>query len=293
MLWSLSQHKLRRTSRRPGCGFLARRRRQRRNGWSPACLRPRKTAVRKPLTCKGAFKSLHCPGQFRDQGDTDEKATARLLRQVRLIRFDYEAKPSRHVNEAVADCQKILRSGDPAEARKLWNRLTGIADSKRPAGGFLDLPGLLQELRGEFVLAEHPDFTRDWETLGRHSQEDMSDVRTDIGGQCSLPRHDVLAAAQGSLDQRRACFLAGELGSGKSALAKEIATARYRRVIWLTAQMLDHGARSEVERALHLGQPIVEIVVSSPEPCLIVFDGVEGCPERALRMAALSIRFQP
>jgi hypothetical protein len=194
------------------------------------------------------------------------------------------------VNEAVADCQKILRSGDPAEARKLWIRLAGIADSKRPAGGSLDLPGLLQELRGEFDLVEHPDFTRNWEALERRSQEEMSDVHTDIGGQRSLPRHDALAVIQTSLDERGACFLAGESGSGKSALAKEIATARYRRVIWLSAQMLDHGARSAVERALHLSQPIVEIVLSSPEPCLIVFDGIEGCPERALRMAAHLVR---
>ena len=54
--------------------------------------------------------------------------------------------------------------------------------------------------------------------------------------------------------------------------------------------MLDHDARSEVERALHLNQPIVEIVRSSPVPCLIVFDGLEGYPERALRVAAHLVR---
>jgi len=210
--------------------------------------------------------------------------------QVRLIRFDYEAKPSRHMNEAIADCQKILRSRDAAEAKKLWNRLTGIADQKRPAGGSLDLPELLQELRGEFDLAEHPDFARDWETLGQRAQEEMSDIRADIGGQRSLARPEVLAAVQAALDRRGACFLVGESGSGKSALAKEIAGAGYRRVIWFTGQMLDHGARSEVERGLRLNQPIVEIVRSSAVPCLIVFDGVEGYPERALRVVAHLIR---
>ena len=239
---------------------------------------------------RALFKSLHCPKALRDPGDTDEKAIVRLLRQVRLMRFDYDAMPSRHLDEAVADCQKVLNSGDPAEAGELWKRLTGISDEKRPAGGSLDLAGLLQELRGQFDLAEHPDFARDWEILGRRSQEELSEVRTDIGGQRSLPRQDVLAAVQSALDQRGACFLAGESGSGKSALAKEIVAAHYRRVIWLTGQMLDHGARSEVERALHLNQPIVEIARSSPVPCLIVFDGVEGYPERALRVAAHLVR---
>jgi hypothetical protein len=123
---------------------------------------------------RALFKSLRCPRELQDQGETDELATARLLRQVRLIRFDYEAKPSRHANEAVGDCQKTQRSDDPSEAEQLWNRLTGIADQKRPAGGSLDLPELLQELAGEFDLAGHPDFARDWEALGRRSQEEMS-----------------------------------------------------------------------------------------------------------------------
>jgi hypothetical protein len=239
---------------------------------------------------RALFKSLHCPKELRDRGDTDQKATACLLRQVRLVRFDYEAMPSRHVVEAIVNCQKVLRSGEPAEAEELWKRLRAIADEKRPAGGSLDLPELLQELRGQFELAGHPDFASDWDTLVRRSQEEMSDIRTDIGGQTHLPRQDVLAAAQSALNQRGACFLAGESGSGKSALAKEMVAACYRRVIWLTGQMLDHSARSEVERALHLNQSIVEIAGTSPVPCLIVFDGIEGYPERALRVAAHLIR---
>jgi hypothetical protein len=239
---------------------------------------------------RALFESLHCPKELRDQGDTDEKATVRLLCQVRLMRFDYEAIPSRRLDEAVADYQKVLRSSNPAEAGELWKRLTGIADEKRPAGGSLDLPGLLQELRGEFDLVGHPDFARDWDILARRSQEEMSDIRIDIGGQSHLPRQDVLAAVQTAFDQRGTCFLAGESGSGKSALAKEIAAARYRRVIWLTGQMLDHSARSEVERSLHLNRPIVDLARSSSVPCVIVFDGVEGYPERALRVAAHLIR---
>jgi len=54
--------------------------------------------------------------------------------------------------------------------------------------------------------------------------------------------------------------------------------------------MLDHGARSEVERGLHLNQPIIEIARASPVPCLIVFDGVEAYAERALRVAGHFIR---
>lgn len=239
---------------------------------------------------RALFDSLRCPKEFRHRGETDEKATVRLLGQVRLVRFDYEATPSRHLDEAVADCQRVLGSGDLAEARELWERLTGIADETRPVGGSLDLPGLLQKLRGQFDLAGHPDFNRDWQTLVQRSQQEMSEVRTDIGGQCTLPRPEVLAAAQSALNERRGCFLAGESGSGKSALAKAVGTGCYRRVIWLTGHMLEHAGHSEVQRALHLNHPVVEIVRSSPVPCLMVFDGVEGYPERALRVAAHLVR---
>lgn len=234
---------------------------------------------------RALFKSLGCPQEFRDLGDTDEKARVRLLQRIRLIRFDFQTKPSRHANEAVADCQKVLRSGDPAEAVKLWDRLQGICHQERPAGGSVDLRGVLRELRGEFDLVGHPNFARDWQVLGRLSLEEMADVRADIGGLASLPREETLAAIQTALEARGACFLAGELGSGKSALAKQIATKHYRRVLWFTPQMLDHP-RLDVESALQLSHPIAEIVSSSPGPCLIVFDAVESYTENALRMAA-------
>jgi hypothetical protein len=66
----------------------------------------------------------------------DEAAHDRvlLIRDVRVIKFDYEAKPSSDYSRALLDCQNCLSSGDAVEALNLWERLVGIADEKRPAG---------------------------------------------------------------------------------------------------------------------------------------------------------------
>jgi hypothetical protein len=112
--------------------------------------------------------SFACPESLRGGGAHDDIATIDVLRRVRLLHFDYEHTPSRDHVRALEDCQRLLRSGDAAEAEKLWRRLTGIADEKR-TGGSIDLAQLLDKLRGEFNLRDHPDYRRDWEVLNRAS----------------------------------------------------------------------------------------------------------------------------
>jgi hypothetical protein len=82
------------------------------------------------------------------------------------------------------------------------------------------------------------------------------------------------------------CILVGESGSDKSALAKEVALTDYPRTIWLSARSLDHEVTADFERALGLRHPFIDILRMSPSRCLIVFDGVEGYTERALRLIA-------
>jgi hypothetical protein len=180
---------------------------------------------------RALFESFTCPTELRSDRDTGNVAAVQLMRCVRLLHFDYEANLSRDHAQALADCQRLLRSGDAAEAERLWGCLVGVADSNRPAGGSIDLPKLLAELRGEFVLRGHPNYRRDVEVLERLSHELMADIRTEIAGLPPLPRVADRAAVHTCLDRHRACLLVGESGSGKSALAKEIGQTRYRHVI--------------------------------------------------------------
>ena len=195
--------------------------------------------------------SFACPESLRGSGVHDDVATIDVLRRVRLLHFDYEQTPSRDYARALADCQRILRSGDAAEAEKLWQRLTGIADEKR-TGGSINLAQLLERLRREFDLCDHPDYRRDWEELNRAGQEAMADVRTEIANLPPLTRDADRTAVQTHLDEHGACFLVGDLGSGKSALAKAIGLANYRRVLWLGPDALDWDTMPQFERAANI-----------------------------------------
>ena len=67
------------------------------------------------------------------------------------------------------------------------------------------------------------------------------------------------------------CFLVGELGSGKSALAKQIASSDYPRTVWLTPSSLDYETEMERDRALGLVHPFALVLHLAPERYL---DGV-------------------
>lgn len=233
---------------------------------------------------RALFESFACPEELRSNGDTGNLATADLMRHVRLFHFDFEAVPSRDHALALADCQRLLKSGDATEAERLWDRLIGIADARR-TGGSIDLPQALAELRGAFELSDHPDYRRDAEALGRLSRDLMADIRTQIAGLAPLPRVADRAKVQAHLDEHRACLLVGESGCGKSALAKEIAQSRYGRVAWIAENTLDYETAAEFERSIGISRPVAEVLAALPESCLIVFDGIERYAPRALRLA--------
>src|SRR5208282_2886239 len=68
---------------------------------------------------RALFASLRCPDELRNEGDASDSAALQLLWRVRLMRFDFEATPSRNHDHALRDCQNVLRSGDAEEAKSL------------------------------------------------------------------------------------------------------------------------------------------------------------------------------
>jgi len=240
---------------------------------------------------RAIFESMRRPDTFGgEQSDKDAHDRVLVIRDVRVIKFDYEAQPSSDYAQALLDCQNCLSSGDAAEARNLWERLVGIADEKRPAGGSLDLPGLLAMLRGQFQFVTHPDNRSDWDVLGRRSADATANITDAINGSARLARDDQLTNIAECLASYRACMLVGESGSGKSALAKRVSGERYDRTVWFSDDDLDHKAAPDFERALGLRHPLMQVLLSSPQPCLVVFDGIEGYSQDALGMAARFIR---
>jgi hypothetical protein len=164
---------------------------------------------------RAMIPSFACPSRYEHPVETEE--TVRLLHDVRVLDFDFNSPTSQSQEHALRDCQSTLTSG---EARDLWDRLIGIADEKRPAGGSLDLRELLAALRDRFSFRDHPDHRADWEALLRRGREAMADVETHIANLAQLPRADEQTSIRRRLTSAGMCLLVGESGSGKSALAK-------------------------------------------------------------------------
>ena len=233
---------------------------------------------------RALFASLRCPEDLKPLGEANASDPAQLLPHIRLLHLDYEKIPSHDHARALADCQSVLKSGDASEAEKLWRRLNGIADENRP-GGSIDLPKLLGKLCAEFDLRDHPDYRRDWEIIDRSSRELMAEVRTQIADLPPLARLDQRRDIKNRLDLHRSCLLIGESGCGKSALAKEIGTAHYRRVIWINDNTLDYDTAPQFERGMGIAHPLHEVLAVVPDACLVVFDGMERFSQRAFRLA--------
>jgi hypothetical protein len=239
---------------------------------------------------RAIFGSLRRPSEFGTGNLDPAVETIVMIRDIQVLKFDFEMEPSSDRVEALLDCQASLSSGSPEEANTLWTRMIEIADGKRAAGGSLDLPGLLAQLRGQFRLTDHSDFRKDWEVLVRRSIDNSMEVSTSIGGTAYLPREAMEATILGALATKPACVLLGESGSGKSALAKQLATSRYARFVWLSPEDVDKKSNFELERGIGLSHPIVDVLRASGEPCLFVLDGAEGYTENGVTMTARILR---
>lgn len=237
---------------------------------------------------RAIFGSFSCPTIFAGKDAGDEE-TVELVRQVRWVNFDFEKPQSRDYGLAISDCKTVLLAQEAQRATTLWDKLVSVADGKRKSGGTLDLPGLLKELGREFSFKDNPDFAGDWMELRRRSAVEMAEIKTEISGLPRLVRESDLKTVQTELGKRSACFLVGDSGSGKSALAKELATENYTRIIWLNSDSLEYASLPDFEKGIGLRHGITEIIDGTAESTLVVFDAVEGFSRMAKKVAGQMI----
>jgi hypothetical protein len=82
----------------------------------------------------------------------------------------------------------------------------------------------------------------------------------------------------------------GDSGSGKSALAKDYASAHCRRTVWLNGATLEYDSYADFEKSSGLHHDIAEVVNGSPERAVFVFDAFEGFSPRAQRVGLQILR---
>lgn len=166
--------------------------------------------------------------------------TARVLRSVRVLFFDFESDPSEQLQSDVQTCSEILRSGSVDEAHELWQRLCSIASQFRPRAGGLDLPRVLDLLRNSFQLKEYPAYEADWNRLAADTKRTLSSIPATVGGYVEFARQLEEDNLEKVIVDRRICVIIGPSGCGKSVIVKKWAEkkAALRTVVFWTANRL-------------------------------------------------------
>jgi hypothetical protein len=217
-------------------------------------------------------------------GTEDLLKAARLMPHLRLFHFDFGDTGSRSESLALWTCQHALRSGDLGETQSLWRAIVDLAAEHRSVGGSLDAAGVVARIRDDFELKDRPDYAAQWAILDARSKELASQIGDSVGGGVCLVREAPINALRAQVAEGRAVVIAGEGGSGKSSVAKRLATTptAFERYLWLDASALDFPTLSECGRHLGIGVPLVDLLrLSAPSSSCLVVDGFENFSSRA------------
>jgi hypothetical protein len=213
--------------------------------------------------------------------DADETETARLVSRLRVLCFS-EDQEGDYINL----CADIVSSGTIEEGAKLWSRLVQLASENRATGGFFDLSKLIRVLRSDFELKDYPDFVSDWIKIESLAAENVSGVRRVIGTTgIQLTRQEERARLKSEVDAHNVVVIAGESGSGKSALLSQILIDQpFTHVVWLAAGQLSKTSHAEIATAFGLAHNIPNIIAHTADHgCVLVVDGFEKFEGEARR----------
>ena len=203
----------------------------------------------------------------------DSLETARLASRIRVLPF-LEGEEGEYINR----CAEIVLDGSLDEGAKLWSRPLQLAAESRGTGGYVDLPRLVRTLRPDFELRDYPDFEADWKRVEAVSSENAKGVRSVIGKDTQLTRTGEMGALSTEVAGHDIVVIAGESGSGKSALVSRLVAAGgpFRRTLWLSAEQLSKASQTELAHAFNLRHSIPELIHnSSLRDCVLVVDGFE------------------
>ena len=224
----------------------------------------------------GLLKSFACPSELAARHKPARDTLRRVLRSVVHDEFDFERQNSKSLKNAINLCRSALVSGDPSEAKSLWDVLYTLAAQLSPNEGVLPRSGLLNRLRAHFALRALPHYEADWKRLSEATRTEVASIRDTVGNSLRLPRDPELARL--ATANQRFVALHGEPGVGKTVVAKWWvkrlpATVRYW---WLNAGALDTSSFDAFVQTLGVRNNLRDLLGETPDAqAWLVVDGLD------------------
>ncbi|WP_421871917.1 hypothetical protein [Nitratireductor rhodophyticola] len=221
------------------------------------------------------FDSVQKPGGTSTA--TDEEAIE-LIRRLHVLPTDLQFAYSDTENQSIAQCRRLLASGDAGEAEALWKGLINVATNLRLRKGTTTVQDLWSVLRGQFELRHHPDFERDWETLSNITADRKARIETELPSGYTVPRAAEYASFRTAVTENRITVVFGESGCGKSALVKSVLDVEFPswNQAWLGPEELKTALSAARRSSLPLRHELSRVLDATVNPMnVLVIDSAE------------------
>lgn len=225
---------------------------------------------------KTLFNSFKCPAPLKATYNVSDEETCNLLLRILVKEFDFQSNTSNDEVNLIGLLQECLESKQPAEAGFLFNRLAGLRKEYAPFGGYIDYPGLLSKISGQFKLSVLSEHSGDWKKIDYFTRNKLDNVPDLLGQSFSIDRSNELEQLATMLSDKGVVFLLGPSGSGKTVLALKMAEkviGNLSKVIWFDPAMLMSGTPEQLFNIDHSLKELMEKSRSSGN--LLVIDGAD------------------
>lgn len=220
------------------------------------------------------YESFQCPVDLKKTYSVKPSETANLLKHFLHVEMDFDRVGSVWELKALNLCRLLLNTKNAVDARSLYERLCRLSLQLAKVNGFLDIPTLINYIRGDFSLVGIPDYQSDWSKIRQHNIDKLSLISADLGNKVSIDRSACVQQITEKLRVKPICVIEGLSGAGKTVLAKEFAEDKspVSKTVWLDIADFD----GSVETNLQLQHSLQELIkYDYSNEAYLLIDGVE------------------
>lgn len=221
------------------------------------------------------FDSVQKPGGTSIA--TDEE-TIEIVRRLHVLPTDLQFSYSETENQAIAQCRRLLVSGEAAEGEALWKSLISVATDVRLRKGTITIQDLWSILRVQFALRHHPNFERDWETLSYITSDRKARIETELPSGYAVPRTAEIALLRTAVAENSVTVVFGESGCGKSALVKSVLDIEFPswNQVWFGPEELKTALSASRRASLPLRHELAQVLNATVKPMnVLIIDSAE------------------